>query len=119
MKNKQDNREIKLEKRIKNSSGDILIRQYKQTEDSEYYEGMPIIEALNLYNKNKSGCVIVFWELRKCDGSWILEAHEIHDRLTETKFDEGVLEEMFYFGRKLSNVFTDFIITKVTTPSTK
>ena len=101
---------IVLEQRIKNSSGDILIRPYPQSEGKEYYDGMPIIEALNLYDNNKCGCAIVFWELRKSDGRWIIEAREIGDRLTETKLDEGVMEQMFYFGRKFSKVFTDFVI---------
>lgn len=101
---------IILERRIKNLSGDILIRPYSPSEGAEYYDGMPIIEALNLYDNNKSGCAVVFWELRKCDDSWIIEAHEIHDRLTTTKYDEGVLEEMFYWGRKMSDIVIDFII---------
>lgn len=101
---------VNLEKRIKNISGDILIRPYSFNEGKEYYDGMPIIEALNLYDNNKAGCAVVFWELRKCDSSWIIEAHEIDDRLTSIKYDEGVLEEMFYWGRKMSDIIIDFII---------
>lgn len=100
-----------FEKTIENSSGNILVRFCPHNEGKEYYEGMPIVEALNLYDDNKAGCAVVFWELRKCDGSWIIEAKEIHDRLTSTKFDEGVIEQMFYWGRKISDVFMDFIIT--------
>lgn len=111
-----DKKEIILEKRIPNEGGDILVRPYPHNEGKEYYEGMPIIEALHLWNGD-SGCAIVFWELRKSDGDWIIEAREIHDRITSTKFDEGVMEEMFFWGRKLSNIMLDFMINNLPHPT--
>jgi len=101
---------MKLEKTIENRNGNILIRPCSQSEGREYYDGMPIIEALYLYDKNKSGCAIIFWTLRESDSRWIIEANEIGDRLTSTEFDEGVMREMFLWGRKISNIFLDFII---------
>ena len=98
----------KIEKKLRNKDGDILIRLSPSSEGRECYDGMPVVEALCL-NSGDACYVVVTWELRKADNDWIIEAHECCDRLTETCFDDGVMEQTFYWGRKMANLALDFI----------
>ena len=99
---------IRLEKTLENKSGNILIK-VAEIEGAIKEDGMNIVEAIHLWDKNKSGCVIGFWEIRRQDNvQWIAEFREVQNILTETKFDEGVLAKTFYWGRRIADTIIDF-----------
>ena len=105
---KTNKAQLILMREIPNTAGTILVR-LMNIEAVEKKDGLCVVEMLNLYDKNESGCVVGFWRLRQQDGyNWITEFSEVDDRLTQTKFDDGVLEQALYWGRKISNVVMDF-----------
>lgn len=87
---------MKLEKRIKNSSGDLLIRGTSYPEN--------IVEILHLYNGD-SGCVIAFFEKRECDDTYIAELKSVHSRIAETIYDDAeILLQAIKYGQKLADL---------------
>ena len=84
-----------MEKRIKNSSGDLLIRET---------DNCGIVEILHI-NVNEIGCVIGYWDIRKCDGEDIAEFQSVHNRIIETDYDDaGKLLEALKYGQKLADI---------------
>lgn len=85
-----------MEKRIKNSSGDLLIRET---------DNCGIVEMLHLFNENKFGCVIGCWNVRKCDGEDIAEFSSIHNRIMNTDYDDNnKLLEALKYGQRLADL---------------
>ena len=89
---------VKLEKRFKNSSGDIVVRETNTC---------GIVEMLYLYNKNKSGCVIGYWDAKKVDGEYSPEFCGVGDRITTTEFDDA---EILLEALKTGQEFADLIV---------
>ncbi len=88
-----------MEKRIKNKSGDILIRQ---TNDCG------IVEIMHLCNNNISGCVIGYWKKRKCDGINIAEFISVNGRIMEIEYDNAnILLEALKFGQKMADLLIE------------
>jgi len=97
----------KLEKRIKNSSGDLLIRK------SGKEGGCGIVELLHLWSKNESGCVIGCWQEKKSDESYIAEFSSIDDRIITTEYDNSdMLLDALKFGQKLADLIIETNQTK-------
>ena len=88
---------MKLEKTFENEGGNILIRFCPKNQVGS----CGIVEMLHLYDKNKSGCVICAWEVRKIDGEDFPELKVIHNRLTKTQYSFDILEAL-KFGQKLA-----------------
>lgn len=88
-----------IEKRIKNESGDILIRPT---------DNCGIVEIVQLYSENKSGCVIGYWEKRKCDDRFIAEFQSCQDRIMTTTYDNAdILLQALIFGQKLADLLVE------------
>lgn len=85
-----------LNKTFKNKGGDILVRS----------GGCGIVEILHLWNNNKSGCTIGYWEERESDGEPIAEFRSCSSRIMETEYDGVELIDILKFGQK----FADFLI---------
>lgn len=88
-----------FEKRWKNSSGDIVVRET---------DNCGIVEIMHLYSENKSGCVIGYWEMRKCDDILIAEFKSCQSRFIETEYDKPeIVLEILKFGQKLANLIIE------------
>ena len=92
-----------MEKTYKNEGGNILIRN---TEGMTGACGM--IEMLHLFDKNKSGCVIAYWEVRKSDGQDIAEFQSCMDRFATTKYSFDIMEAV-RFGQKMADLLLEII----------
>lgn len=92
-----------MKKVIENSSGNILVR------DSVNNVGAcGIVEALHLWHKDKSGCVIFAWKVRDADGNPRAEVYSIDDRMANTEYDNAdVLLEALLFGQRLANLLIE------------
>jgi len=90
---------MKLEKRFKNSSGDLLVRET---------QSCGIVEIMHLYDNNESGCVIGCWTVRKVDGEDMAEFASIHRRIAETKYDSSdILLDAIKIGQKFADLIID------------
>lgn len=63
------------------------------------------------------GCMVCFFQKRKCDGEMIVELHEVHDRITSLEYDKEDFYKAIRVGRKLAEVLLDFVTS--TTPKEK
>ena len=90
---------MKLEKRFKNSAGDILVRET---------DTCGIVEILYLHNKNESGYVIGYWDIKKEDGKYSAEFYGVGDRLATTKYDDAeILLEALRIGQKFADLIVE------------
>jgi hypothetical protein len=88
---------MKTEKTFENEGGNILVRFAPKNQVGR----CGIVEMLHLFDKNKSGCVICAWVVRKVDGEPTPEIQVVHNRLTSTQYSFDILEALKY-GQKLA-----------------
>ena len=94
---------MKLEKKLKDSHGEIIVRVMTNLESRQKNDGEYIAEII------AQGCVIGFYVLRSVDDTqWIAELHEVHDRLTAIELDEGSLKDALYWGREIADAVIAF-----------
>lgn len=96
---------MKIEKRLQDSHGEIIIRPMVDLETRDIRSGVNVAEIV------AQGCVLAFYELRLVDKTnWVCELHEVSDRLTKVEVDDENLRQMLYWGRKVANTIVDFCI---------
>lgn len=86
-----------MEKRIKNQSGDLLIRK-------SLFCG--IVEIVHLWDKpNNSGCLLGYWEKRICDGDEVAEFRSVNSRIVNTEYDSAdILLQALMWGQQLADL---------------
>ncbi len=82
------------EKRFKNDSGDILIR--------EISSGDGILEVLHLWDKNQAGCVIAYWKEVICDGEKTAQFESLYDRFVDVDFSIDI-SDFLKQGQKIAD----------------
>lgn len=88
-----------FKKTIKNSSGNITIKAT---------DNCGIVEIMHLYDKNISGCVIGYWQVRDVDGEPMAEFQSVHDRIMTTEYDSpSILLEALKYGQKLADLIVE------------
>ena len=92
----------RIQKKYKNSSGDILVRQTNTC---------GIVEMIHLFDKNQCGYVIGCWRIKKSDEENIAEFCSIGSRITETDYDNAdILLKAMIFGQKLADLLVDLSV---------
>lgn len=66
-----------------------------------------IVELMHLWDKNKSGCVIGYWEVRDVDGFPTAEFRSVHDRFADSKCSNENLMSAVRFGQKLADLLIE------------
>ena len=88
-----------MEKRFKNTSGDILVRKSSE-------RGCGTVEMLHLFQENKVGYVIGSWNVRKVDGEDFPEFTVVGKRFMEVSYSFDPLEAL-KFGQKLAELLIE------------
>ncbi len=91
-----------MKKRFKNESGDIEVRK------SAAQFGCGIVEMMHYWDKNKSGCVIGYWDKLMTDGSPRAEFRSVDNRIATTKYDSGdILLCALQIGQKMADLLVE------------